>query len=470
MIKRAVTLLFCCMSIAATAIALSQQQQPFTPDSRPPSRVLVNQPVDVPMQLMNGYPTIEVQVNGQGPFHFGIETGAAFVAITPQLATKLALKRTGGPDNFPSYLLDRISAGSASFEGVPVYASRFRQAEIDGVLGLPIYSNLLLTLDYQNQRVRFAPGELPAPNDLDILAMSHVGPFWGIPIQVAGQSYVAVIDTRSPGTLNVTPAMAGQLKFAGELTVIGVARGAGLPETQVRGGQLDGDMVVGRYSFLKPAVQVRALPPDFPQAPVLGSTILQQFTVTLDQKNQRVQLSHTGNPVIQLPPPTRRLAGPERTPSGTPGTASVQSNKTDAVHAEQSQGKNPVRPITSPTLRVEVDALNAAMVSAFKSDPASVAKFYTDDARILGGNQAHHGREEVASYWAQATMFADWKLEAIEVGGSADAPWQLGRSTVTSKSGRVMETYFVGILQRQSDGSLKFYLDIYTQSTGTIRF
>jgi ketosteroid isomerase-like protein len=470
MIRRAVTLLFCCMSIAAAAIALSQQQQPFTPESSPPGRVLVNQPVDVPMQMMNGYPTIEVQVNGQGPFRFGIETGAAFVAITPQLATKLALKRTGGPDDFPSYLLDRVSAGSASFEGVPVYASRFRQAEIDGVLGLPIYSNLLLTLDYENQRMRFAQGELPAPNGLDILAMSHVGPFWGIPIQVAGQSFVAVIDTRSPGTLSVTPAIAEQLKFAGDLAVIGVARGAGLPDTQVRGGQLDGDIVVGRYSFLKPAVHVRALPLDFPQAPVLGSTILQQFTVTLDQKNQRVQLSHTGNPVIQLPPPTRRLAGPEGTPSGTPGTASALTNKTDAVHAEQSQGKNPVRPITSPTLRAEVEALNAAMVSAFRSDPASVAKFYTDDARILGGNQIHQGREEIVSYWAQATMFSDWKLEAIEVGGSADAPWQLGRSTVTSKSGRVMETNFVGILQRQKDGSLKFYLDIYTQSTGTIRF
>jgi ketosteroid isomerase-like protein len=135
-----------------------------------------------------------------------------------------------------------------------------------------------------------------------------------------------------------------------------------------------------------------------------------------------------------------------------------------------AQGKNPVRPTTPPTLRAEVEALNAAMVSAFRSNPASVAKFYTDDARILGGNQTHQGREEIVSYWAQATMFSDWKLEAIEVGGSADAPWQLGRSTVTSKSGRVMETYFVGILKRQSDGSLKFYLDIYTQSTGTIRF
>ena len=127
------------------------------------------------------------------------------------------------------------------------------------------------------------------------------------------------------------------------------------------------------------------------------------------------------------------------------------------------------RTAAPPTLRAEVEALNAAMVSAFKVDPASVAKFYTDNARILGGNQVSQSRAEVAAYWAQATMFADWKLEAIEVGGGADAPWQLGRSTLTGKSGRVMETYFIGILERDKDKNLKFRVDIFTQSTGTLR-
>ena len=37
-----------------------------------------------------------------------------------------------------------------------------------------------------------------------------------------------------------------------------------------------------------------------------------------------------------------------------------------------------------PALRGEVDSLHAAMTAAFRRDPASVASFYTDDARIIG--------------------------------------------------------------------------------------
>jgi hypothetical protein len=39
------------------------------------------------------------------------------------------------------------------------------------------------------------------------------------------------------------------------------------------------------------------------------------------------------------------------------------------------------------TLRQDVESLLAAMVAAFKAEPASVARFYTDDASILGGGQ-----------------------------------------------------------------------------------
>jgi hypothetical protein len=33
-------------------------------------------PLEIPMQTDGGMPTIEVMVNGQGPFLFGIDTGA----------------------------------------------------------------------------------------------------------------------------------------------------------------------------------------------------------------------------------------------------------------------------------------------------------------------------------------------------------------------------------------------------------
>jgi ketosteroid isomerase-like protein len=113
------------------------------------------------------------------------------------------------------------------------------------------------------------------------------------------------------------------------------------------------------------------------------------------------------------------------------------------------------------TVLQEVDALFGSMVAAFKSDPASVAKFYSDDASILGGGQRSVGREEIDQYWKSgAAMFADWKLEVIEV-GEGPSPWVRGRSTVVGKSGSSMTTEFVGLLKRQPDGRLKFYVDMY---------
>src|SRR2546429_9369824 len=53
-------------------------------------------PVEVPMQTGDGMPTVEVMVNGQGPFVFGFDTGAqAGPRIDASLVEKLNLKATG---------------------------------------------------------------------------------------------------------------------------------------------------------------------------------------------------------------------------------------------------------------------------------------------------------------------------------------------------------------------------------------
>ena len=114
-------------------------------------------------------------------------------------------------------------------------------------------------------------------------------------------------------------------------------------------------------------------------------------------------------------------------------------------------------------LRKEIDTLNAQMVAAFKRDPGSVAAFYTDAAAIIGGGQRHQGRAALDEYWKGGTMFADWSLETLETGGPADAPWQYGRSVLHGRSGRTMETYFVGLLRRQPSGDLKFQVDAFTR-------
>jgi ketosteroid isomerase-like protein len=126
--------------------------------------------------------------------------------------------------------------------------------------------------------------------------------------------------------------------------------------------------------------------------------------------------------------------------------------------------------VASPsTLQRDVEVLLSNMVSAFKSDPATVATFYTDDATIIGGGARVAGREQIDQYWRDATIFADWKLEVIDVGGDGSTPWVRGKSTLLGKSGRTMVTEFIGLLKRQPGGELKFYVDMYVAASPGMR-
>jgi ketosteroid isomerase-like protein len=119
-------------------------------------------------------------------------------------------------------------------------------------------------------------------------------------------------------------------------------------------------------------------------------------------------------------------------------------------------------------LRADIEKLNAGMVAAFKKEPATVAGFYTDTAVMAGGGQRTEGRAAIEAYWKGATMFADWTLEVLHVGGTAEAPWQYGRSRLVSRSGQIMETYFLGLLRRAPSGELRFHVDAYSRDQKTI--
>ncbi len=119
-----------------------------------------------------------------------------------------------------------------------------------------------------------------------------------------------------------------------------------------------------------------------------------------------------------------------------------------------------VRPVSRDTIA----ALMTAMVQAFERDPASVTRFYTDDAHIIGGSMRAAGRQQVDQYWAGTKGLQGWELEVVDVGGDAERPWVVGRSRLKSSSGRMMATDFIGLLTRGSDGQLRFAADVYAGS------
>src|SRR2546423_15249772 len=110
-----------------------------------------NLPIEVPMQTGDGMPTLEVMVNGQGPFVFGFDTGAqGGPRIDASLVEKLKLKSTGQVQptdpsrrnvlTSETYKLDSISVGRLRLTDVTLasryYTNSLRPLMVDAILGL----------------------------------------------------------------------------------------------------------------------------------------------------------------------------------------------------------------------------------------------------------------------------------------------------------------------------------------------
>lgn len=121
-----------------------------------------------------------------------------------------------------------------------------------------------------------------------------------------------------------------------------------------------------------------------------------------------------------------------------------------------------------PGLRREIEQVNRAMETALgRGDLIAVARFYADDAQIMDGKTVVRGRADLDAYWTRIKNARSWKLDVIEVGGSKNEPWQLGRSTLVSGAAgqeRTSVVDFIVLWRRQPDGKLKIYVDMYVSA------
>jgi ketosteroid isomerase-like protein len=164
--------------------------------------------------------------------------------------------------------------------------------------------------------------------------------------------------------------------------------------------KLNGMVKLGRYVTENPELRFQ----DIAQAKgQVGYEFSPRFAVTLDSANRRIQLT-------EKPSPPNRPATP------------MADAKQDAA---QNEGAH---------LRRIVDECNRRSIESFKKgDMRAVARDYADDAAIyFPRGQKVHGRQAIDRYWLGVKGAKDWRLETIEVGGTRDAIYELGKSTRTT--------------------------------------
>ena len=282
--------------VAIVLWASSHVPQAHSADSTPKF------PIEIPMRVDGGMPAIELMVNGKGPFLFAIDTGAeGGPRLDSSLVEKLGLKPSGqmregdpsgrNPRMAETVKLDSIEVGGLRFTGLDAtsrnYKNSPRPLAADGIIGLGLFPDYLVTLDFPNKVLRIARGELPKADGAEILDYQSEHGAAVVELSVGTTKIKAHLDTGNMiGAFVFPTSFAEKLTQASEPKVVGRARSAS-GDMEIKQVQIKEMVRLGRYEFPDATITFPALG----DTGNVGAKILSQFAVTFDQQHQRVRLT-----------------------------------------------------------------------------------------------------------------------------------------------------------------------------------
>ncbi|HEX6740475.1 MAG TPA: retropepsin-like aspartic protease [Sphingomicrobium sp.] len=257
--------------------------------------------VTVPLRFYGTRPAVEVMVKGQGPFFFLVDTGAGGPPgrADASLVKRLGLAKEGesqsSDSGSASVAIDRVTLPSVNLGGyeranVPAltrdYGSPPYLPKLDGILGPAFFKGRLLTIDYVRSTLTIADGELPPADGRTILDYELVdGDGIWIPVSIGGKSARAEIDTGNIRALDMPAEAVQPLRMATFPRLAGNSTSVS-GTTQIREVTLAAPLQMGSHRIERPAATFSE---DFHEWNI-GSAMLQDFVITLDQKNRRVRL------------------------------------------------------------------------------------------------------------------------------------------------------------------------------------
>lgn len=248
--------------------------------------------VELASEWVDGVPVVRVRVNGHGPFRFLLDTGCTGLMLSEEVARRVGAPATNvrarmeGADMGRVRRVDVLEAGGAVFEGVDGFipdlsAMRAAFGELDGVLGVGVFRETLLTIDYPNRRVRIDDGRLPPADGRDLVALRPAGnQIVAVPLRIGDVTLTAIVDSGNSGALRVDAAAADSLPLLappvddpGPFATFSGFRNA-------RVARLGRAVLLGGHDLGAPVVHVADGPA------LLGARLMNRFAVTLDLRNK----------------------------------------------------------------------------------------------------------------------------------------------------------------------------------------
>ncbi len=201
--------------------------------------------------------TIEVTINGKGPYHFIVDTGAERSVIADTVAEALALPYSesvtidamAGRVIVPTVTVDALAFGPFMRRNLHLPVLSRTKLLVDGYLGIDAINGSRVTFDFVNHAIRIEEPRMTQTHDTSesarVKAHGSAGRLRITDCMVDSVSAIAFIDTGaevSVGSPSLRKAMAARnkaLKDLAEITLTGVT-----------GGQVNGEVIpVGRINL-----------------------------------------------------------------------------------------------------------------------------------------------------------------------------------------------------------------------------
>ena len=303
--------------LEAIQIALALAGTVFLPPSLPELQVEFKGEIAViPISTERGQTDVQVYFGERGPYRFQIDTYASYeMCIDDDLARELGLKtlrKSTNSDGFTSRSVDIVGVDELRLSGVTFrnlealvddYESiPARGGSLQGLLGFPLFRELLLTVDYPQQQVSLRRGELGA-DEAGVVPMLLGGGGPDVHVMIGDKRVKFGLDSGAGLAVRLHERDLETIAHYGEAPVIGKARmvyserairGAFLEPTLEFAG-LEFDAVYGFFSEGSKSITKR----------LMGQRLLRDCRLTFDQRKRRLQ-------VIREPRPPAIELSPER--------------------------------------------------------------------------------------------------------------------------------------------------------------
>ena len=274
---------------------------------------------DVGARKINSRLSVDVHVNGNGPYQFVVDSGADTSVVGLRIARGLSLP-LGNPAVVNSmtarHIVDRVqvaelSVGSSKFRNLQLPALKEIDVGGDGLIGIDALVQQRLLMDFEKKLIKVEDGRIPfkpLPGEIVVTAKRKRGQLILTQVKAAGLPIEAVIDTGSEVTI-------GNIKLRDKLIRGNRDKFWTVEATGVTGVTMKMQMAVIGELQLGP-VTLRNVPMAFADVPpfdlfglsggpalLLGTDMLENFRrVSLDFHNRKIrfQLKKCGSTGIIL--------------------------------------------------------------------------------------------------------------------------------------------------------------------------